>query len=201
MPHEVARLPQFAWLGIAVGAAVAAARMRSMCAPCGCGRARKAPGWCWILSGSAQHSLLVLKNPDRVVLDVAGARLGRGVRVAPGRRRARSSRCAWRSVPRANCAWCSICRGPFRPRAFSRARTIATATAWSSIFGAGSERWTRRSRPSMRPRECARLDHRHRCRSRRRGSRRHRQERHAREGRGAGHRPRACSARSMPSPA
>ena len=27
------------------------------------------------LSGSAQHSLLVLKNPDRVVLDVAGARL------------------------------------------------------------------------------------------------------------------------------
>jgi N-acetylmuramoyl-L-alanine amidase len=32
------------------------------------------------LSGSAQHSLQVLKNPDRVVLDVAGARLGRGVR-------------------------------------------------------------------------------------------------------------------------
>jgi N-acetylmuramoyl-L-alanine amidase len=34
------------------------------------------------LSGSAQHSLQVLKNPDRVVLDVAGARLGRGVRPA-----------------------------------------------------------------------------------------------------------------------
>ncbi len=34
------------------------------------------------LSGSAQHSLQVLKNPDRVVLDVAGARLGRGVRAA-----------------------------------------------------------------------------------------------------------------------
>ena len=34
------------------------------------------------LSGSAQHSLQVLKNPDRVVLDVAGARLGRGVRTA-----------------------------------------------------------------------------------------------------------------------
>jgi N-acetylmuramoyl-L-alanine amidase len=34
------------------------------------------------LSGSAQHSLQVLKNPDRVVLDVAGARLGRGVRSA-----------------------------------------------------------------------------------------------------------------------
>ena len=32
------------------------------------------------LSGSAQHSLQVLKNPDRVVLDVAGARLGRGLR-------------------------------------------------------------------------------------------------------------------------
>jgi N-acetylmuramoyl-L-alanine amidase len=34
------------------------------------------------LSGSAQHSLQVLKNPDRVVLDVAGARLGAGVRTA-----------------------------------------------------------------------------------------------------------------------
>jgi N-acetylmuramoyl-L-alanine amidase len=28
------------------------------------------------LSGSAQHSLLMLKNPDRVVLDIAGAKLG-----------------------------------------------------------------------------------------------------------------------------
>ena len=30
------------------------------------------------LSGSAQHSLLVLHDPERVVLDVSGARLGRG---------------------------------------------------------------------------------------------------------------------------
>ena len=35
------------------------------------------------LSGSAQHSLQVLKNPDRVVLDVAGAKLAAGVRAAP----------------------------------------------------------------------------------------------------------------------
>jgi N-acetylmuramoyl-L-alanine amidase len=35
------------------------------------------------LSGSAQHSLQVLKDPDRVVLDVAGARLARGVHAAP----------------------------------------------------------------------------------------------------------------------
>jgi N-acetylmuramoyl-L-alanine amidase len=35
------------------------------------------------LSGSAQHSLQVLKNPDRVVLDVAGARLTGAARVAP----------------------------------------------------------------------------------------------------------------------
>src|SRR5271166_1192442 len=35
------------------------------------------------LSGSAQHSLQVLKNPDRVVLDVAGARLAAGARAAP----------------------------------------------------------------------------------------------------------------------
>jgi N-acetylmuramoyl-L-alanine amidase len=35
------------------------------------------------LSGSAQHSLRVLKNPDRVVLDVAGARLASGARAAP----------------------------------------------------------------------------------------------------------------------
>src|SRR5271155_3974939 len=35
------------------------------------------------LSGSAQHSVQVLKNPDRVVLDVAGARLGSGARAAP----------------------------------------------------------------------------------------------------------------------
>jgi N-acetylmuramoyl-L-alanine amidase len=36
------------------------------------------------LSGSAQHSLLVLKNPDRIVLDVAGARLASGSRAPPG---------------------------------------------------------------------------------------------------------------------
>src|SRR3984893_18220275 len=35
------------------------------------------------LSGSAQHSLQVLKNPDRVVLDVADARLAGGARTAP----------------------------------------------------------------------------------------------------------------------
>src|ERR1700682_5023795 len=35
------------------------------------------------LSGSAQHSLQVLKNPDRVVLDVAGARWAGGARAAP----------------------------------------------------------------------------------------------------------------------
>jgi len=34
------------------------------------------------LSGSAQHSLQMLRNPDRVVLDVAGAKLGAGVRMA-----------------------------------------------------------------------------------------------------------------------
>src|ERR1700756_4580469 len=32
------------------------------------------------LSGSAQHSLVVLKDPDRVVLDVSGARLAPGAR-------------------------------------------------------------------------------------------------------------------------
>src|ERR1700735_1826909 len=36
------------------------------------------------LSGNAQHSLQVLKNPDRVVLDVAGARLDGSARGAPG---------------------------------------------------------------------------------------------------------------------
>src|SRR6202171_1203883 len=34
------------------------------------------------LSGSAQHSLQVLKNPARVVLDVTGARLAPGARAA-----------------------------------------------------------------------------------------------------------------------
>src|ERR1700681_1424994 len=36
------------------------------------------------LSGSTQHSLQVLKNPDRVVLDVADARLTSGARAARG---------------------------------------------------------------------------------------------------------------------
>ncbi len=36
------------------------------------------------LSGSARHSLLVLRNPDRIVLDVAGARLSSGSRSPPG---------------------------------------------------------------------------------------------------------------------
>jgi N-acetylmuramoyl-L-alanine amidase len=35
------------------------------------------------LSGSAPHSLQVLKDPDRVVLEVAGARLASHVRAAP----------------------------------------------------------------------------------------------------------------------
>jgi len=35
------------------------------------------------LSGRAAHSLLVMKNPDRVVLDVSGARLASGARAAP----------------------------------------------------------------------------------------------------------------------
>ena len=35
------------------------------------------------LSGSAQHTLSVLHNPERVVLDVSGARLGKGARVPP----------------------------------------------------------------------------------------------------------------------
>jgi N-acetylmuramoyl-L-alanine amidase len=34
------------------------------------------------LSGRAEHSLLVLKNPDRVVLDVSGARLAAGARAS-----------------------------------------------------------------------------------------------------------------------
>jgi N-acetylmuramoyl-L-alanine amidase len=36
------------------------------------------------LSGSARHSVLVLKNPDRIVLDVAGARLAPGSRTPAG---------------------------------------------------------------------------------------------------------------------
>jgi N-acetylmuramoyl-L-alanine amidase len=36
------------------------------------------------LSGNAQHSLLVLHNPDRVVLDVSGARLSKGARMPVG---------------------------------------------------------------------------------------------------------------------
>jgi N-acetylmuramoyl-L-alanine amidase len=35
------------------------------------------------LSGSAKHTLMMLKNPDRVVLDVAGARLSTGARRPP----------------------------------------------------------------------------------------------------------------------
>src|SRR3984957_8325518 len=35
------------------------------------------------LSGQARHSLLVLKNPDRIVLDVAGARLAGRSRAEP----------------------------------------------------------------------------------------------------------------------
>jgi len=35
------------------------------------------------LSGSAQHHLQILKNPDRVVLDVSGARLAAGARAMP----------------------------------------------------------------------------------------------------------------------
>src|ERR1700674_774714 len=55
------------------------------------------------LSGSARHSLLVLHNPERVVLDVSGARLGKGARVAPagagGVKQGRLSRGAAGDVP------------------------------------------------------------------------------------------------------
>jgi N-acetylmuramoyl-L-alanine amidase len=36
------------------------------------------------LSGSAQHSLAVLHNPERVILDVQGGRLGKGARTSAG---------------------------------------------------------------------------------------------------------------------
>src|SRR5271165_4274261 len=36
------------------------------------------------LSGSAAHTLLVLKNPDRIVLDVAGGQLASGSRAPAG---------------------------------------------------------------------------------------------------------------------
>src|ERR1700683_4743912 len=65
------------------------------------------------LSGSAQHSLLVLKNPDRIVLDVAGARRASGSRARSrgerfacaigrgrGQRRAHSASCVGRAAHR-----------------------------------------------------------------------------------------------------
>ena len=48
------------------------------------------------LSGSAQHNLRVLKNPDRVVLDVAGAHLGNSARTMPGTGAVRRVRMAHR---------------------------------------------------------------------------------------------------------
>jgi N-acetylmuramoyl-L-alanine amidase len=48
------------------------------------------------LSGSAQHSLVVLQNPDRVVLDVAGAKLGKGARAPSGAGAVRQVRLAHR---------------------------------------------------------------------------------------------------------
>src|ERR1700675_3958068 len=49
------------------------------------------------LSGSAQHSLQVLKNPDRVVLDVAGARLAPVARAPAGAGNVKSVRASLRS--------------------------------------------------------------------------------------------------------
>ena len=48
------------------------------------------------LSGSAQHSLLVLHNPERVVLDVSGASSPRARTPHAARRGRREDRCAWR---------------------------------------------------------------------------------------------------------
>lgn len=48
------------------------------------------------LSGRAQHSLLVLRNPDRVVLDVAGARLAAGSHTPAGAGAVRQVRMARR---------------------------------------------------------------------------------------------------------
>jgi len=49
------------------------------------------------LSGRAQHSLLVLKNPDRIVLDVAGARLAPGSHTPAGAGAVKQVRMARRS--------------------------------------------------------------------------------------------------------
>src|SRR5208283_1977093 len=48
------------------------------------------------LSGNVQHSLLVLQNPDRVVLDVSGAHLARSAHTPPGAGAVKQVRIAYR---------------------------------------------------------------------------------------------------------
>ena len=65
------------------------------------------------LSGSAQHSLLVLKNPDRIVLDVMGAQLASGSRPPAGAGVVRQVRMARRPRPATGG---QAARGVFGPR-------------------------------------------------------------------------------------
>ena len=127
-------------------------RMRWMCAPCACGRVPRARGSCWIFPAARSTACSVLKNPDRIVLDVAGARLASGSR-APAGHRGRETGAHGDAVPRASCESCSTCRGPYERRASWRRRTTATAIGWSSTWRQTPARDARRpSRWSMRGR-------------------------------------------------
>ena len=144
------------------------------------------------LSGSAQHSLLVLSNPDRIVLDLAGARLASGSRAPPPAGVVKQVRMAHRPS------------GELRivldlSRSMHAKSFVAPPNKqYGYRLVIDLRRRGERRHPGQgaaRPPGCARPDHRHRRRPWRRGSGRHRQERHAREGRGARHRARTGAAR------
>ncbi len=82
------------------------------------------------LSGRAPHSLQVLHNPDRVVLDVAGARLAERCARRAARQRRGQKACAWRSSPSGELRMVLDLARPIQAKSFLARPTITTAIGW-----------------------------------------------------------------------
>ncbi len=151
------------------------------------------------LSGSARHSLQVLKNPGSRGAGCRGrAARQRGAHAAPAPARCKRVRMARR--PSGELRVVLDLARPIQAKSFLAAPNSHYGYRLVIDLGGSSPAVDTPVKVRARAAGCARSHHRRRCRSWRRGSRRHRQERHAREGRGAGHRARARARRSMAEP-
>ena len=102
------------------------------------------------LSGPVQHSVFTLAAPDRIVIDVSGAKLATSLEQLS---LANTPITGVRSASAAlmTCAWSSICRHRCRQRALPWRLISNMAIAWWSICSIRAVRPPPRRRPALPP--------------------------------------------------